>query len=158
MIFFFGMLFFGGRGFVSCFRLRGMQSIRSYIPTHIWIPAELRGACFELSKSLNWFLCQWVACRLPRSMSQGDWQLATIFRVVAPRTGRRTDLGGRRPPTCLGGFDGGVLLTGFKRSSYLCVRNEILRAVLRAFLEAVLGMILGAQCWAWSSEHSGLCA
>ena len=63
-IFFFGRCSPKAEVFCLVFCLRGMQSIRSYIMMHVWVPAELRGACFELSKSLNWLLCQWVAFRL----------------------------------------------------------------------------------------------
>ena len=62
--FFFGMLLFGGRGFFLRFRLRGKQRVRLYITTHVWIPAELHGACSEHSKSLSWLSCQGVAFRL----------------------------------------------------------------------------------------------
>ena len=87
MHFFFHAVFKRPSVFFPHFRLRGKQWVPRYIMTHVGIPAELRGACSENSKSLNWDFCQGVAFRLtePRWCMENPTLLSTArFALTYP--------------------------------------------------------------------------
>ena len=80
------MLFSDGQGFFSHFRQRGRRGVCRYIKTHnAWIPAELRGACSEYSKSLSWIFFQVVAGGLgePRKWMENSTFVLSFFHRVA---------------------------------------------------------------------------
>ena len=59
---FLGMLFSGGQGFFLPVKDAGQAM---GVSVHYdACPAEPRGSCSEHSKSLSWFVCHGVACRL----------------------------------------------------------------------------------------------
>ena len=56
------------------------QGLRRYIMKHVWIPAELHGACSEHSKPLSWLFCQGVVFRLTEPSRA--WKAPHFFSLL----------------------------------------------------------------------------
>ena len=94
-----GMLFSSGRVFFLALSARGKQGVRWYVTTHVWIPAELSGACSEHLKSLSWLFCQEVAFRLAEpSRAMANPTFCLLFLNSQFRS--HTFVYPLRPPAC----------------------------------------------------------